>query len=70
MPPTKHLYVVRSPVKPPDDWGFKPNLYRNLWIKTVASKQQARELNRDLLRLEIQNTKIAKIKATKPITYI
>jgi hypothetical protein len=58
------MYLVISPVKPPADWGFKPNRWFSRYFKATPSKLHAAQLLRDLHRLELYSAKILKIPTT------
>lgn len=67
-PPPKQVtkaWIVTSPVKPPEDWGFKPNWWHDHYYRVTLSKSEAQALKRDLLRLEL-NPKLCKVKPWIP----
>lgn len=61
-------WIVISPVKPPEDWGFKPNKWRSSFSRVTTSRRHAREILRDLKRLEIPRIKIKQLNNLHLIT--
>jgi hypothetical protein len=59
-------WIVISPVEPPEDWGFKPNLWHNCFWRVTPNRQRASLLLRDLHRLELDKAKMRPLKNPRP----